>query len=145
MSKKILVIPFDRLEEKNIQIKDVNKVPLMGLKEFAVADWTVDELIDYINTAPDFRELDEETHLFYTYEQQDDEIFEDLQEDNSIEVILNNELQLHIKRNELDYTVDFYKWATDEEMSADDYDFDSDYIKSVSVLDEELQEESEED
>lgn len=44
---------------------------------------------------------------------------------------LGNLISLHI--NEEGDCVDVYKWASQEAMEADDYDFDSDYICTLNI------------
>ena len=44
---------------------------------------------------------------------------------------LGNLISLHI--NEEGNCVDVYKWASQEAMEADDYDFDSDYICTLNL------------
>lgn len=69
---------------------------------------------------------------------ENDEIKIKLKEDDAFDVIVNGELEVHIKRNDIGYSVDLYRYATQEEMEADDYDFDGDYISSCTALDEDL-------
>lgn len=54
------------------------------------------------------------------------------------DVIINDELQLHISRNETGYSIDCYRYAEQTEMEDEDYDFDSDFITSCTVNDEDL-------
>ena len=61
-----------------------------------------------------------------------------LKEDEAFDVIVNGELEVHIKRNDIGYSVDLYKHATPEEMEDDDYDFDGDYISSCTAYDDDL-------
>lgn len=44
---------------------------------------------------------------------------------------LGNFISLHI--NKEGDCVDVYKWASKEDMEADDYDFDSDYICTLNI------------
>lgn len=67
-----------------------------------------------------------------------DEIKIKMGEDDWFDVVINNELLVHIKRNDIGYSVDLYKNATEEEMSKDDYDFDGDFISSCIALDDDL-------
>lgn len=70
--------------------------------------------------------------------QEDEKVSIVLKEDEAFDVIVNGELEVHIKRNDIGYSVDLYKHATLEEMEDDDYDFDGDYISSCTALDDDL-------
>lgn len=73
-----------------------------------------------------------------------DEIKIKMGEDDWFDVVINNELLVHIKRNDIGYSVDLYKNATEEEMSQDDYDFDGDFISGCIALDDDLTNEDDE-
>ena len=70
--------------------------------------------------------------------QADEKVSIVLKEDEAFDVIVNGELEVHIKRNDIGYSVDLYKHATPEEMEDDDYDFDGDYISSCTAYDDDL-------
>ena len=55
-----------------------------------------------------------------------------------VDIAINKHLFLHIVRSDCGYFIDSYKYATQEELSSDDYDFDSDYIDSLTIRDEKL-------
>lgn len=61
-----------------------------------------------------------------------------MKEDDCFDVIVNNELEVHIRRNDVGYSVDLYRHATQEEMEDDDYDFDSDFISACTALDDDI-------
>lgn len=65
-----------------------------------------------------------------------------LQECDFCDVIINNELQLHIVRSDIGYIIDCYKHMEQDDMD-DDHDFDGDYITSCTVWDDDLAEEEE--
>ena len=71
-----------------------------------------------------------------------DEIKIKMGEDDWFDVIINNELLVHIKRNDVGYSVDLYKNSTEEEMSEDDYDFDGDFISGCTAWDDDLEDEN---
>lgn len=70
----------------------------------------------------------------------DEEIPVVLHEDDAVDILINGELELHIKRNDIGYSFDFYSPADAKAMEADDYDFDGDFIKGFVIEDDELAE-----
>lgn len=60
---------------------------------------------------------------------------------DSVEIEINKKLLLHLSRSEGGFCFDFYKYATEEELSRDDYDYDSDFIDDICLLDGQLQRE----
>ena len=70
--------------------------------------------------------------------QVDEKIGITMVEDDAFDVIVNGELEVHIKRNDIGYSVDLYRHATQEEMEDDDYDFDDDFISACTALDDDL-------
>ena len=70
----------------------------------------------------------------------DEELPVVLHEDDAVDILINGELELHIKRNDIGYSFDFYNPADAKAMEADDYDFDGDFIKGFVIEDDELSE-----
>ena len=70
----------------------------------------------------------------------DEEIPVVLHEDDAVDILINKELELHIKRNDIGYSFDFYNPADAKAMEEDDYDFDGDFIKGFVIEDDELSE-----
>lgn len=70
----------------------------------------------------------------------DEEIPVVLHEDDAVDILINKELELHIKRNDIGYSFDFYNPADAKAMEEDDYDFDGDFIKGFVIEDDELAE-----
>lgn len=52
-------------------------------------------------------------------------------EDDSMDLIINKKLELHIKFNEGNMAVDVYKHATDKELEDEDHDYDEDFIQCM--------------
>ena len=69
----------------------------------------------------------------------DEEIPVVLHEDDAVDILINKELELHIKRNDIGYSFDFYNPA-DAKAMEEDYDFDGDFIKGFVIEDNELAE-----
>ena len=61
-----------------------------------------------------------------------------LHEDDAVDILINGELELHIKRNDIGYSFDFYNPTDAKAMEEDDYDFDGDFIKGFVIEDDEL-------
>ena len=70
----------------------------------------------------------------------DEELPVVLHEDDAVDILINGELELHIKRNDIGYSFDFYNPADAKAMEEDDYDFDGDFIKGFVIEDDELSE-----
>ena len=70
----------------------------------------------------------------------DEEIPVVLHEDDAVDILVNKELELHIKRNDIGYSFDFYNPTDAKAMEEDDYDFDGDFIKGFVIEDDELSE-----
>ena len=70
----------------------------------------------------------------------DEEIPVVLHEDDAVDILVNKELELHIKRNDIGYSFDFYNPTDAKAMEEDDYDFDGDFIKGFVIEDDELAE-----
>lgn len=66
---------------------------------------------------------------------EDDKMYFHLEEDDSIDIVVNSELLLHIKRSDMGYIVDTYKDSENIEKM-----LDSGYIKSLTVWDDEIDE-----
>ena len=127
---KFAVIKLDTLEDKDIELKNVSKLSYSEKVEFADRVLTLPEFIDLVNTAPEFSNIDLEKCV--VAELQDDIEIIALQEDESHDIEIDNKLIVHIKRDDVGYSVDTYK-KTDE--SSDDI-----YLDSVTVLDDDLKE-----
>lgn len=70
----------------------------------------------------------------------DEELPVVLHEDDAVDILINKELELHIKRNDIGYSFDFYNPTDAKAMEEDDYDFDGDFIKGFVIEDDELSE-----
>ena len=68
----------------------------------------------------------------------DEELPVVLHEDDAVDILINGELELHIKRNDIGSSFDFYNPADAKAMEEDDYDFDGDFIKGFVIEDDEL-------
>ena len=66
-----------------------------------------------------------------------------MKEDDSFDIIVNGELEVHIRCNDIGYSVDLYKHASQEDMEADDYNFDGDFIDGMLVYFDDIRDEVE--
>lgn len=131
---KFAVIKLDAL--KDIELKNVSKLSYSKKMELADRVLTLPEFVDLVNTAPEFSDIGLEKCV--VAELQDDIEIIDLQEDESHDVEIDNKLVVHIKRNDVGYSVDTYK-KTDEPS-------DDAYIDSMTVWDDDdLEDDLEED
>ncbi len=63
----------------------------------------------------------------------------ELVEDDFIDIIINDKLELHIKRNNAGYSIDAYKCCSEEELEDEDHDFDEDFIDSLTIYNDQLE------
>lgn len=66
-------------------------------------------------------------------QQQDDEIKVILKTDDSKNIILNEDIELHIVKKSKEYIIDVYKYTPKEILEDDDYDSDEDWITTYYV------------
>lgn len=60
-------------------------------------------------------------------------------EGDFVDIAINKHLFLHIVRSDCGYVIDSYKYATQEELSKDDYDYDNDFVASMPIFDDDLE------
>ena len=125
---KFAVIKLDAL--KDIELKNVSKLSYSEKVELADRVLTLPEFVDLINAAPEFSDIGLEKCV--VAELQDDIEIIDLQEDESHDIEIDNKLVVHIKRNDVGYSVDTYKKANE---FSDDV-----YLDSMTVWDDDLEE-----
>ena len=65
--------------------------------------------------------------------QQEDEIKIKLFTDDSKNIILNEDIELHIVKKSKEYIIDVYKYTPKEILEDDDYDSDEDWITTYYV------------
>ena len=130
---KFAVIKLDAL--KDIELKNVSKLSYSKKMELADRVLTLPEFIDLVNTAPEFSDIDLEKCV--VAELQDDIEIIYLQEDESHDIEIDNKLVVHIKRNDVGYSVDTYRKANE---FSDDV-----YLDSMTVWDDDLEDDLEED
>lgn len=66
--QRILLIPFKKLEDLEIEIKTLKEIPLDIKKDMAIADLSVYEFVDEINLAEEYRQYDYDTVYCHLYE-----------------------------------------------------------------------------
>ena len=69
---------------------------------------------------------------------QEEQIKIKMVEDDYFDVIVNDQLEIHIKRNDIGYSVDLYKYIPQESMQ-EDHDFDNDFISGCTALDDDFE------
>ena len=105
---------------------------LTGLKQLD----QVSNIISMSKTTSPKVQIDD--YMFITGTIDTDEIGLVLHNEDCKDILINKELEVHIRRNETGYSFDFYKHASESDMEDDDYDFDGDFIKGYVVCDDEL-------
>lgn len=134
---KFAVIKLDAL--KDIELKNVSKLSYSKKMELADRVLTLPEFVDLVNTAPEFSDIDLEKCM--VAELQDDIEIIDLQEDESHDIEVDNKLIVHIKRDDVGYSVDVYRKANEfgvnSHRKANEFGDDV-YLDSVTVWDDDL-------
>lgn len=99
MAKKFLLLDLDKFED---QTKDelLHQPLTEELKKSATHDFTAEELAQYLNSEGDI-----ENYMVYPYAVEDEVT---LTEDDWYDITVNDELNVHIKRNDTGYSVDLY-------------------------------------
>lgn len=102
------------------------------------------ELLEHINevmkqwiTDPEVNELVTKLTDVINEVRVSDKVDAELKEDDFIDVVLNHDLELHIKRNDCGYSIDAYKHWPEEEMT-EDHDYDNDFIDALVIDDDTL-------
>lgn len=122
MTTKVLLIDRDKLSEEDLQTKHLAELKLMADYDFTMPEFA-EKLNAHINFSNQF--------LVYPYEVMEDEIT--LEQDGSHDIIVNKQLEVHIGKSDVGYYVDLFRYATDEELSQDDYDMDADFISGCTA------------
>ena len=126
MVKKFLLVNLDKFADKSPEV--LKNKPLSEVKKLATYDFTAEELAEFINNT-----LDIINFFTYPYEVEDVDkpcIEVDLTEGEWHDAVINNELLVHIKRENIGYSVDLYN---KNDLSADGYissaiAFDDDFV-----------------
>lgn len=66
--QRILLIPFKKLEDLEIEIKTLKEIPLDIKKDMAIADLSVYEFVDEINLAEEYRQYNYDIVYCHLYE-----------------------------------------------------------------------------
>lgn len=99
MAKKFLLLDLDNVDGYTGE-ELLHRPFTEELKKLATHDFTAEELALYLNN-----EGDTENYMVYPYEVEDEIT---LTEDNWHDIIVNDQLGVHIKRDEVGYSVDLY-------------------------------------
>lgn len=120
MSKKFLLLNLDKFEEETIE-KVLHK-PLLEVKKLATYDFTAEEFAKFLNNEGNIQDF-----ITYPYEVEDEVT---LKEDDWYDITVNGQLGVHIKRNEVGYSVDLYDVhdLSDDGFISSATAFDDDFI-----------------
>lgn len=98
MAKKFLLVNLNKFVSENHE--PLKNKPLLEVKELATYDFTAEELTEFINNTSDIINF-----FIYPYEVEDEVT---LKEDDWYNITVNDQLGVHIKRNDVGYSVDLY-------------------------------------
>lgn len=96
----------------------------------------VEDIIRIAGTTTPEVKMDD--YMFIAKTMEVEEIGFALHNEDCKDLVINEELEVHIRRNDTGYSFDFYKHASASAMEDDDYDFDGDFINGTVILDDEL-------
>ena len=120
MTKKFLLLNLDKFADKSPEV--LKNKPLSEVKKLATYDFTSEEFAKFLNEKGNIQDF-----ITYPYEIEDEVI---LKEDDWYYITVNDQLGVHIKRNEVGYSVDLfniYDMAGDGFISSATA-FDDDFI-----------------
>ena len=120
MAKKFLLLSLDKFR-KETTIEVLQK-PLSEIKKLAMHDFTAEEFAKFLNDKGNIQDF-----ITYPYEVEDEVV---LREDDWHEITINDQLGIHIKRNEVGYSVDLYNVhdLSDDGFISSATAFDDDFI-----------------
>ena len=98
MAKKFLLLNLDKFEEETVE--EILHKPLLEVKKLATYDFTAEEFAKFLNDEANIQDF-----ITYPYEVEDEVT---LKEDDWYDITVNDQLGVHIKRNEVGYSVDLY-------------------------------------
>lgn len=98
MAKKFLLVNLNKFVNENHE--SLKNKPLLKVKELATYDFTAEELAEFINNTSDIINF-----FIYPYEVEDEVT---LKEYDWYNITVNDQLGVHIKRNDVGYSVDLY-------------------------------------
>ena len=98
MAKKFLLLNLNKFKEETAE-KVLHK-PLLEIKKLATHDFTADEFVKFLNDEGNIQDF-----IIYSYEIEDEVT---LKKDDWYDITVNDQLGVHIKRNEIGYSVDLY-------------------------------------
>lgn len=98
MAKKFLLLGVDKFEEETVE--EVLHKPLLEVKKLVTHDFTAEEFAKFLNNEGNIQDF-----ITYPYEVEDEVT---LKEDDWYNITVNDQLGVHIKRNEVGYSVDLY-------------------------------------
>ena len=120
MAKKFLLLNLDKFGEEPVE--EVLHKPLLEVKKLATHDFTAEEFAKFLNDEGNIQDF-----ITYPYEVEDEVT---LKEDDWYDITVNDQLGVHIKRNEVGYSVDLYNVhdLSDDGFISSATAFDDDFI-----------------
>ena len=120
MAKKFLLLSLDKFR-KETTIEVLQK-PLSEIKKLAIHDFTAEEFAKFLNDKGNIQDF-----ITYPYEVEDEVV---LREDDWHDITINDQLGIHIKRNDVGYSVDLYNVhdLSDDGFISSATAFDDDFI-----------------
>lgn len=120
MTKKFLLLNTDKFVKETI-VEALQK-PLSEIKKAATHDFTAEEFAKFLNNNGNIQNF-----ITYPYEAEDEIA---LKENDWYDITVNDKLGIHIKRNDVGYSVDLYNVhdLSDDGFISSATAFDDDFI-----------------
>lgn len=138
MADKVFVVDTAKLEDKDIMLHTLYKLPIPELEKLADFVLTPKEAVEQLNN-PEGAMFNPEDYQCVYREIGDEEIHLSMGNDDWQEIVINKDLHIHVNTNGGEgYNVDLY--AYNEDMADEDRDYDNEFISSCYASFEELNE-----
>lgn len=130
-TQRVLLISLDKLEEAQVEIKDLKSMSNEQKKQLAFKDLSMEEFVAEMNLADSFRNYDLENIHCELYDSNPDYIFARMYEaDDDLNLVIDEKLELHIRKEEDNYSIDAYKYF-DQNSDDTDHDYEDDFISAL--------------
>ena len=134
MADKVFVVNLEEIKNKGTSIVALYHMPIPDLEKLADMVLTPKEAVEKLNS----EEISTSEVQCVYREIGDEEVHVKMGKDDWQEIIVNNDLQVHIHTSDEGYTVDLY--AYNEDTPDEERDYDNEFISSCYASYEEVEE-----
>lgn len=126
MADKVFIVNLEELEQKGIPPYQLFHMPIPDLEKISEKVMKPEQAISALQLPIDVQEYKSNLYQYVYREIGDEEIHVKMGIDDWQEVIVNKDLQIHIKTNNEGYSVDLYAW--NENTPDDERDYDNEFL-----------------